>query len=524
MKTIKRQILNGCFITIFAVILTAIFFNIVLLEKIYINNKQKELITFYEKLKQEDLTEEDMRDLSQESMVRNIKFFVTDKDFLPMYYSFEKTPNNGEEDYIEDIKNFDIDERISRDENSNPIKIEDEINKIEREIAPEDKFFQNTEIKNPKKDKRVLSEITKETDEYVILRTFDFSTNLNKLELRTKEGGNLNIVVYTSLDNIMTTLQTFNKISFIVLIIGVIVAVIMSIMLSRKVSKPIKKLSDISCKMAKLDFSEKYNLETKNEIDTLGRNFNFMSFKLEETINSLNETNKELEKDIKLLEQVDEKRREFITNVSHELKTPIAIIQGYGEAIHDGLAETKEDYEEYSEHIIEESKKMNKIVLQLIELMKSEEVEPVKENINLSEIANSVIASHKIENVKFNLSIKGNMEIYSDGFRIERALTNYVTNAICHSDKENKEINVSLEEKDDHIEVKVFNKGKNIPEESLDLLWDRFYKVDKARTRKFGGTGIGLSIVKSNIESLGGKVKVENKDNGVEFSFIVPKN
>ena len=512
-KTINNQIFLSCFISLLAMILVSMFFNTFVLENIYTNQKKKEIKSFYEILSKENLTEKELTELSKNSMTKNIRFFVTDKDFLPKYYSLEKNSFLEENDYIEDIKNFD---KNQNPENLSKKKLENE--RIKRENFPP------IDVVQEKFEEKTNQIIVEETEEYVILKTKDFATNLNKLELRTKNNENINLIIYTSLDNISETVSIINKISFHLLLGGIIIGIIMSYLFSKKISRPIKELSKLSKKMSELNFSEKYTLNTDTEIDILGNSFNIMSSKLEETINSLNETNKELEKDIKLLEQVDEKRKEFITNVSHELKTPIAIIQGYGEAIHDGLADSKEDLEEFSELIINESVKMNKIVLQLIELMKTEEVDPIIEPCNMENIAKNIIATYRNENTNFNLEVSGNMELNTDSFRIDRSLTNYITNAITHLDNDNRIINVSLKEIGNEIEVKVFNYGKQIPEECLEHLWDRFYKVDKARTRKFGGTGIGLSIVKSNIESLDGKVKVENKDDGVEFSFIVPKN
>ena len=511
-KTINNQIFLSCFISLLAMILVSMFFNTFVLENIYINQKKKEIKSFYEILSKENLTEKELTELSKSSMTKNIRFFVTDKDFLPKYYSLEKNSFLEEKDYIEDIKSF--------DKNQNPENFQEENLKneiIKREnLPPIDVLQKELDKKN--------QTIIEETEEYVILKTKDFSTNLNKLELRTKNNENINLIIYTSLDNISETVSIINKISFHILLGGIIVGIIMSYLFSKKISKPIKELLKLSKKMSELDFSEKYNLKTETEIDILGNSFNFMSSKLEETINSLNETNKELEKDIRLLEQVDEKRKEFITNISHELKTPIAIIQGYGEAIHDGLADSKEDLEEFSGLIIDESIKMNKIVLQLIELMKTEEIDPVIEPCNMENIAKTIIATYKNEDTNFELEISGDMNLKTDSFRIERALTNYITNAISNLDKENKTIKVSIKETNNKMEVKVFNYGKQIPEECIEHLWERFYKVDKARTRKYGGTGIGLSIVKSNIESLKGTVNVENKTDGVEFSFIIPKN
>ena len=156
--------------------------------------------------------------------------------------------------------------------------------------------------------------------------------------------------------------------------------------------------------------------------------------------------------------------------------------------------------------------------------MKTEEMDPVIEPCDMENIAKTIIATYKNEDTNFELEISGDMNLKTDSFRIERALTNYITNAISNLDKENKTIKVSIKETNNKMEVKVFNYGKQIPEECIEHLWERFYKVDKARTRKYGGTGIGLSIVKSNIESLKGTVNVENKTDGVEFSFIIPKN
>ena len=217
-------------------------------------------------------------------------------------------------------------------------------------------------------------------------------------------------------------------------------------------------------------------------------------------------------------------RKEFISNVSHELKTPIALIQGYAEGLQEGITENPEDMNYYCDVIVDEANKMNRMVKNLLTLNQLEfGIEQVQmERFDIVSVINGVIESMKLQTSQKDIVIdfeeRESIDVWADEFQIEEVITNYLSNALNHVDK-NKQIKVKILKKDGIVRISVFNTGKQIPKEDIDNIWVKFYKVDKARTREYGGNGIGLSIVKAIIDRHGKSCGVINHDNGVEFWF-----
>ena len=295
-----------------------------------------------------------------------------------------------------------------------------------------------------------------------------------------------------------------------------------------RLTVPINQLSRLSEKMSQLDFDARYEPEKGEytEIGVLGKNMNTLSRRLRDTIGELKSVNNQLQKDIEEKTRIDEMRKEFIANVSHELKTPIALIQGYAEGLQEGMGEDKESRDYYCDVIVDEAGKMNKMVKQLLTLssLESGSDRTVMERFDLTELIQGVINSARImvqqaeAEVKFECS--GPVWVWADEFKIEEVVTNYLSNAIHHAGGE-KKIVIRITRDGDKVRVSVFNTGTPIPEEALPNLWMKFYKVDKARTREYGGTGIGLSIVKAIMDAHHESCGVENWENGVEFWFTL---
>ena len=221
-------------------------------------------------------------------------------------------------------------------------------------------------------------------------------------------------------------------------------------------------------------------------------------------------------------------RQEFLNNVSHELKTPIALVQGYAEGLKENISDDPESREFYCDVIMDEAAKMNKLVKNLLTLnqLESGRDEVTMERFDIVSLVRGVLQSMDImiqqKEAKVNFEASDPVYVWADEFKIEEVVTNYTSNALNHLNGE-KEIEIRVLPEDDRVRVTVFNTGTPIPEEDIPKLWNKFYKVDKARTREYGGSGIGLSIVKAIMESLHQQYGVQNYDNGVEFWFTLDR-
>ena len=338
------------------------------------------------------------------------------------------------------------------------------------------------------------------------------------------EENNDFILIRTNLESIQDNVDIANK---FLTYAGVLVAVIVSVgvfFATKSFVRPVKELSDIARRMSNLDFNAKYRAKNNDEIGELGHSINLLSEKLEDTISDLKSANNQLQTDIEQKVQVDEMRKEFLSNVTHELKTPIALIQGYAEGLKDNISEDAESREFYCDVIIDEASKMNKMVKKRLTLNQIEFGNDMveMERFDIVTLIRSVLESSDIlirqNDVKVQFEPKNPIDVWADEYMIEEVVTNYLTNAIHHADKE-KVIDIRVIRQEKKVRVSVFNTGMPIPQEDIEKIWVKFYKVDKARTREYGGSGIGLSIVKAIMESHNKPFGVINHSNGVEFWF-----
>jgi len=298
--------------------------------------------------------------------------------------------------------------------------------------------------------------------------------------------------------------------------------------LTKRMAAPINELSILSEKMSNLDFDVKFqsNGQEVEEIQVLGHSMNMLSERLKDSIGELKSANNQLQKDIEEKNRIDEMRKEFIANVSHELKTPIALIQGYAEGLQEGMAEDKESRDYYCDVIADEAGKMNQMVKQLLTLssLESGNDRTVMERFDLVELIRGVVNASQLLIQQKEITVKFEetdpIYVWADEFKIEEVVTNYLSNAIHHVAGE-MIISIHVKQENGLVRVEVFNTGTPIPEEALPNIWTKFYKVDKARTRAYGGTGIGLSIVKAIMDGHHQECGVNNWENGVEFWFTL---
>lgn len=366
--------------------------------------------------------------------------------------------------------------------------------------------------------------ILKHSDDYVVRKIQDPQSGTDYLEMWGYLSDSVFVTMRSPLDSIRESANLANQFLIYLGIFGMFFGGILVWIFSRRITKPVLELARLSEDMANLNFDAKYTSGGKNEIGVLGENFNKMSDQLEKTISELKTANNQLQQDIEQKEKLENMRNEFLGNVSHELKTPIALIQGYAEGLKEGINDDPESTEFYCDVIIDEAGKMNRMVKNLLTLNQLEfgtdEVE--FERFDIVKLVKGVIASCDIliQQVNANVDFIADETAYvwADEFKTEQVVRNYFTNAIHHVGNE-KRIEVKIVSMDGKVCVSVFNSGKPIPEEDVPKLWDKFYKVDKAHTREYGGNGIGLSIVKAIMESFHQGYGVKNYDNGVEFWF-----
>ncbi|MBR4766288.1 MAG: HAMP domain-containing histidine kinase [Clostridia bacterium] len=366
------------------------------------------------------------------------------------------------------------------------------------------------------------------------ITTYNFKNDSGKYERRRKIATRAEYLVYTDTLSSNETIHIFSSVAIIdsnvevatrvFILICVFIALLMLLFVYRFISrftKPLEEMNDITKDMANLNFARKCTPYRKDEIGELGENINVLSTTLDSTLHDLRQKNLQLETDI-------EHRREFISNVSHELKTPIAIISGYAEGLSSGISDDPSVIKEYCEIINEESKKMNGLVVELLELSKfesfSETLKPVIYNI--SEQIKDVVSHFSLliseKGITVDNRITNDIFCSAQKEKIEIILKNYISNAISHC-KNEMLIRLECDDCKDRWKIKIFNSGENIDESDINRIWESFYRADKAHSRNENRYGLGLSIVKAIADNHGMNCSVQNDAGGVTFDFEVQK-
>lgn len=317
------------------------------------------------------------------------------------------------------------------------------------------------------------------------------------------------IILYSPIHGISKALANLTQMVLTAGIISLAIAFIIGIILSRRLSRPILAINEASIAIA---IGKKHVIVPTNtgieEINQLGKNFNDMSSKVEAN---------------------EERMREFVADVSHELRSPLTSIKGFVEALIDNKGKTPEAQKRFLTIINDETDRLSQLVIDLLVLSKSEEVVRLKlENIELCGFIEEVlIAFHtraEENSLKIEVISKGNpIFLNIDENYLKQIIVNLVDNALKYSPPGGN-ISIALEESEEMISISINDSGSGISERDLPYIWDRFYRVDKARSRETGGTGLGLAIVKQLTEKSGGQVEVESvQGKGSIFSIRFPK-
>ena len=308
------------------------------------------------------------------------------------------------------------------------------------------------------------------------------------------------IEIITPLSFIQEGLEISTRYHLLIIVLALIIGSSMSFVFSKKMTDPILELKEITQRISLLDFNIKFEKERKDEIGELGYAINKMGGTLEKNIDEINKVNKKLMEDIENEKRLDKLRKEFIASVSHELKTPIAIIQGYAQGLMENIAETEEDRNFYCEIIVEESLKMDSLVkeLLLITQMDSGYFKIEKEKVDLYQMIKDIRDKYSSKSREIKYIGEKNIFAYCDEKYIDRVLENLVVNALKYSTGD-REVTITVDDIENKYKVIISNESENLSEDDLENIWIPFYRVNKARDRD--GHGLGLAIVRGILEN-----------------------
>ncbi|WP_432662142.1 ATP-binding protein [Wukongibacter baidiensis] len=391
-------------------------------------------------------------------------------------------------------------------------------------------------------------------EEVFLVALDDFLFSVESGELRFDEGlmsyifedtmrGTQNIIIAKQtikdyqVDEVIFVMSSLNAVRemneimrdyYIYVAIGALIfIIILSFIYSKLISKPLVKVNEVAERMADLDFSSYCEVKSDDEIGSLSRSLNTLSKNLSNSLEELKGANEKLLEDIEKEKRLEEMRKEFVSSVSHELKTPLGIIKGFAEGIKDGIYEEKKEY--YLDVILDEVEKMEDLVLDMLDLSKleSKSYRLTKEKFFIDQLFLKVIDKFKNHIASKNINIVFQCEgedvsVHADRKRIEQVIVNLLSNAIRHTNNEGT-ITFSIIVQDERVNVSIENNGESISKEKINRIWDRFYRIEESRVRQAGGTGLGLAIVKNILELHDSNYGVRNTEDGVEFYFSLPK-
>ncbi|PSM02279.1 two-component sensor histidine kinase [Clostridium botulinum] len=310
-------------------------------------------------------------------------------------------------------------------------------------------------------------------------------------------------------------------------LVVILISVIGGLIYSKVISKPLISMNKVAKEMAKLDFTKKCTVKGEDEIGELSQSLNDLSNNLRISMEELQRANEQLLDDIAKEREIEKKRREFIATISHELKTPITILKGQIEGMLSNIGIYK-DRDKYLKRNLEVLNDMEYMVKETLEISKleSQGFKPRKEQVSLSKIVEECIYNisfiAKRKNIFIDKNINEDLFVHGDSKLLKKVVNNIITNAINHS-PESEKVYANLHEEKDEIVLKVENTGIYIEENELKEIFKPFYRIEKSRNRKSGGSGLGLYIVKMILDAHNGKYSISNNEKGVEFKLCLKK-
>lgn len=362
----------------------------------------------------------------------------------------------------------------------------------------------------------------------VIESQHDQALNVRFMVLKRRLSGGDILVIRLPLAAVTESAAYANKFTAFSGLLAILAGCIWAYFFARRFTVPLRELSNVAAGISRLDFSQRCQIGSDDEVGRLGRSINNLSEQLNKSITELNERNRQLTADVEKERSLDRLRKNFVSSVSHELKTPVSLILGYAEGLRENVARDPADKDYYCTVIADEAVKMDKLVNDLLDLSQIESgyFRLDRTDFDLALLLDEIALKYRTilqENgIVLKIERQSSLTVNGDILRTEQVITNLLNNAIAHVAAA-RLIRITAEEGEGGVRVTVYNTGRHIPSESLGNLWQSFYKVDEARTRERGGHGLGLSIVRAIQELHGNAYGVENVDGGVMFWFLVDK-
>ncbi len=343
--------------------------------------------------------------------------------------------------------------------------------------------------------------------------------NIEMLVCTKELDGGIRIALTQAIEPINQSVRQANILLLACALLSVAISIVFVFRMSRRFTRPIRQIQNTVGELAALNFGNRCDVRTGDELQNLGEDVNRLGAELESALNTLREQNIQLEKDIIA-------QRQFISNASHELRTPLALIKGYADEMNAGFATEAQQKDYYIEIIAEEAAKMNRLLKEMLELsrMESGRIELLYEALPINDRIRSFLEKYdgfiSENNLHISLELDGDPVGHIDAMRFEQVLANYISNAARYGD-EKKIVRISTKAHKDTVRVSVFNSGQPISDDHLSSIWDGFFKADEARTRVKDSYGLGLSVVKAIQNVSGQQCGVKNVSGGVVFWFDV---
>lgn len=370
-------------------------------------------------------------------------------------------------------------------------------------------------------------------EQSIVTGNNDNATNINYDSSKAKEYP----VLFTDMKEeytliVMGEMKSVNQVTvtliklFPVTIISILcISLLVSFIYSQYITKPIVKISSQAGKMANMELELRCRENRNDEIGTLAKSLNNMAANLSKTLEELQTANSSLKKDIDYEREMDKQRMMFFSAVSHELKTPITALQGQLEGMLQNIG-NYQDRDKYLEKSLAVTKAMEHIIQEIVTISRldTSDFSLSIEELDMSEMIREVAAEYfeliEQKQLHLEIDIPDKLITKADKKLITKVVSNLFSNAICYSPID-ENINVSLLACSDGTQFTIHNTGVSICNEALPHLFDAFYRADQSRSRKTGGSGLGLYIVKRILEQHDANFNIRNVNSGVEFSFTL---